>query len=156
MPAYTLETDTISARYDANEKVLYVVYRGIMTPDVTTTYYAWALELVKSDPTLLRTAYGSVYDFRQVKQFAASNIGTAVQQSQQANTQFDVSHIPIALLTETPLQTEWVRLTNQLMPGQDHKQLVKSIEEAHVFFKEFHAKRAQEAADSGKKKPGNG
>jgi hypothetical protein len=156
MPAYRLETETISARYDFNDKVLYVVYRGIMTPDVTTTFYAWAIELVKSDPTVLHTVYGSVYDFREVKQFTASNIGTAMQQSQQANIQMDISHVPIALLTETPLQTEWVRLTNQLMPGQERKRLVKSIEEAHAFFEEFHAKRAQEAADSGKNKPGNG
>ena len=52
-----------------------------------------------------------------------------------------MSHIPVALITGTPLQTEWVRVTMKIMPDQDRKRVVKTMDEAIAFIDEFHQKR---------------
>jgi hypothetical protein len=145
MTNYTLETENVGASYDAEKGLLFVTYRGVMTPDVTVAFYRWLGELLKTaSPEDLMKARGSIYDFRQVKQFAASNISTAQRQSQQVNHAADMSHIPVALITETSLQTEWVRVTMKIMPDQDRKRVVKSMEDAIGFIDNFHAKRAPE------------
>jgi hypothetical protein len=145
MANYTLETENVTASYDPQTGLLFVTYRGVMTPDVTVAFYRWLGDLIKTaSPDDLMKARGSIYDFRQVKQFAASNISTAQRQSQQVNHAADMSHIPVALITESLLQTEWVRVTMKIMPDQDRKRVVKSMEEAVAFIDQFHARRAPE------------
>jgi hypothetical protein len=148
MPNYTLETENISAWYDREKKILYVAYRGVMTSDVTMTYYGWLFDWGTYDPSIVKNTLGSVYDFRGVRQFASSNISTATQQSIQANRRLDLDHIPVALITETPLQTQWVRTTMKIMPAQHRKRIVNSMDEAYTFFEEFHSQRAAMLANA--------
>jgi hypothetical protein len=146
MVDYTLETDKMSARYDLEQHILFVAYRGVMTPDVTAVMYRWLMAMIEEGTHDIHETRGAVYDFRDVTEFSASNIGTSQRQSQQANTKTDMSHIPVALVTKNLMQTEWVRLTMKITPGQDRKRIVKSMDEAMAYFEEFHARKALEKA----------
>src|SRR5688572_33400787 len=98
-----LETETIDARYDAETKLLYVVYKGILSPEVTNQFYGWLIPIMQQNPHLVTEARGSIYDFRLVKDFKSSNITTARKQSQNASQSAELKNHPVALLVETPL-----------------------------------------------------
>jgi hypothetical protein len=135
-----LDTETVRAEYDAEEKVLRVSYFGILSPEVTNQFYGWLIPTMQNSPHLVTEARGSIYDFRQVKDFKSSNITTARKQSQNASQSAELKNHPVALVVETPLQERMVSVMMKLTEQTDRKKLVSSIEEAQDYITAWHKK----------------
>lgn len=136
-----LETETIHAEYDPESKILRVTYKGVLSPEVTNQFYGWLIPVMQNHPHLVTEARGSIYDFRQVKDFKSSNITTARKQSQNASQSGELKNHPVALLVETPLQERMVSVMMKLTEQTDRKQLVYTIEEAQDYIAAWHKKQ---------------
>lgn len=132
-----VETEHFSAHYETDSQILYVTYRGILTPQVTMQFYQWLGKIIQSHPDKVATARGSIYDFRQVKGFDNRNLTSAQRQSQQFNTQVDLSHHPVAMIVDSMLQEQILRLELKISPQQSRKRIVHSEAEAIEFLNQF-------------------
>ncbi len=133
-----IDSDQFSAWYDDQGQILHVVYKGVLTADVTTQVYRWLGEVIQQHPAEAVRARGSIYDFRQVKGFDSRNLTSAQRQSQQFNAKLDLGNHPVALLVSTPLQEHILQVELKISPQQDRKRLVRSEEEALAFISNFH------------------
>jgi hypothetical protein len=132
------DTDQFSAWYDDESLILYVVYKGVLTPDVTSQMYRWLGDVIQRRPADVVRARGSIYDFRQVTGFDSRNLTSAQRQSQQFNNKVDVTNHPVALLVDTLFQEQILRVELKISPQQDRKRLVRSEAEALDFILNFH------------------
>jgi len=133
-----IDTEQFSAWYDDETLVLYVVYKGVLSPDVTAQMYRWLGEVIQRRPADVVRAKGSIYDFRQVTGFDSRNLTSAQRQSQQFNNKVDVTNHPVALLVDTFLQEQILRVELKISPQQDRKRMVHSEAEALAFIASFH------------------
>jgi hypothetical protein len=140
MAVAVLDTESVRAEYDAEAKILRVSYSGILSPEVTNQFYGWLIPTMQNNPHLVTEARGSIYDFRQVKDFKSGNMTTARKQSQNASQSGELKNHPVALLVETPLQERMVSVMMKLTEQTDRKQLVYSVEEAQDYITEWHKK----------------
>ena len=136
----SLESDSVQAHYDTEKKLLRVTYKGILSPEVTNQFYAWLIPIMQNHPHLVTEARGSIYDFRQVKDFKSSNITTARKQSQSASQSAELKNHPVALLVETALQERMVSVMMKLTEQTDRKKLVKTVEEGQDYITAWHKK----------------
>lgn len=135
-----LESESIHAEYDNETKILRVTYKGILSPEVTNQFYAWLIPTMQQHPHLVTESLGSIYDFRQVKDFKSSNITTARKQSQNASQSAELKNHPVALVVETSLQERMVSVMMKLTEQTDRKKIVNSIEDAQDFIAAWHKK----------------
>lgn len=133
MEIKTLEAETVSARYDAENALMFITYKGVLTPQITSQAYNWMTEIMQDIDSL----DGAVFDFREVKQFDNSNLTSAQRQSQAFNSKFDVSRIPAALVVSNAYQERMMQLSLNLSPQQDRKKIVWNIEDAVQFIKDY-------------------
>jgi hypothetical protein len=138
MSILALDTESVRAEYDAEAKILRVSYSGILSPEVTNQFYGWLIPTMQKNPHLVTEARGSIYDFRQVKDFKSGNMTTARKQSQNASQSGELKNHPVALLVETPLQERMVSVMMKLTEQTDRKQLVYSVKEAEDYITEWH------------------
>jgi hypothetical protein len=131
------DTDNFSAYYDTDPRILFVTYRGVLTPQVTVQFYQWLGKTIQNRPELVAEAFGSIFDFRQVTEFDNRNLTSAQRQSQQVNTQIDLSHHPVAMIAGSMLQEQILRLELKISPQQTRKRIVRSEEEALAFINSF-------------------
>ena len=61
-----VETEQFSAHYDTEQRILFVTYRRVLTPQVTAQFYQWLVKTIQNRPELVGEALGSIFDFRQV------------------------------------------------------------------------------------------
>jgi len=132
------DTDNFSAWYDDEQQILHVVYKGVLTPDTTAQFYRWLGAVIQRRPAEVVNAKGSIFDFRGVTGFDNRNLTSAQRQSQQFNTKADMSSHPVALLVDTLLQKQILRVELKISPQQDRKRLVHSEAEAYAFIASFH------------------
>jgi hypothetical protein len=132
------DTDMFTAWYDDEQMILHVVYKGILTPDTTAQFYRWLGGVIQRRPQDVVRAKGSIYDFRAVTGFDSRNLTSAQRQSQQFNTKADVSSHPVALLVDTFMQEQILRVELKISPQQDRKRIVHSEDEAYRFIASFH------------------
>jgi hypothetical protein len=135
-----LETEQVTGYYEADQHILFVTYRGVLTPDVTAQVYRWLGELIQNGPDPLDRVRGSIYDFRQVTTFDNRNLTSAQRQSQHLNHKVDVSNIPVALIAGSLYQEEILRVTMKItaQPAHDERRrIVKSDAEALAFIDQF-------------------
>lgn len=135
MEQFRRETPQVVSYFDDETGIVYVIYRGVLSPDVTAQVYKWMAESVQQmDIKLVR---GGIYDFREVTDFNKGNLATANRESRSFNTKVDVSSIPAALIVSTLFQEQMVKVSMQITPGQDRKRIVKSMDDAVAFIKQF-------------------
>ena len=132
-----MEAEQFTAWYDDDVNILYVVYKGVLTADVTAQVYRWLGDAIRRNPAEVSRARGSIYDFRQVTGFDSRNLTSAQRQSQQLNNQVDMSNHPVALLVQTPAQETIIHVELKISPQQDRKRLVRTEEEAYNFIVNF-------------------
>jgi hypothetical protein len=132
-----ISTDSFDASYDDETRLLRVHYKGMLTPDVTVQFYRWLGEVITRRAQELMQVRGSIYDFRDLKGFASTNLTSAQRQSQQLNSKADMSHIPVALIAKDRMQAELLRVELKISPQQERKALVWSEEEALEFIARF-------------------
>jgi hypothetical protein len=133
-----IDTDHFSAWYDDEQQILHVVYQGVLTADTTAQFYRWLGEVIQRCPQDVVRAKGSIYDFRGVTGFDSRNLTSAQRQSQQLNNKADMSGHPVALLVDSYLQEQILRVELKISPQQDRKRIVHSEEEAYAFIASFH------------------
>jgi len=133
-----IDTENFSAWYDDQQQILHVVYNGVLTPDTTAQFYRWLSAVIQRRPQDVVRAKGSIYDFRGVTGFDSRNLTSAQRQSQQFNTKADVSNHPVALLVDTLMQEQILRVELKISPQQDRKRIVHSEDEAYAFIASFH------------------
>jgi hypothetical protein len=141
MESYRMETPNVTAYWDGARGIFYVIYRGILSADVTKEVYQWMTEkvaLVKGEEIR-----GGIYDFRQVTDSNVGNLTTLHRESRNFNVQIDTSQTPIALVVETIHQEQIVRFSMQVTPGHGRKRIVKSMDEAHKFINDYHARQTK-------------
>jgi len=154
MKEMRIEAEQFSAYYDEQERILFVTYSGIVTPDVTAQFYSWLIQSLAERPEIVETARGSVYDFRKVARFENKNLTAAQRESQNLNQRFDLTSIPVALIVGSMYQEQLLRVTMQIQPGQERKRIVRSVDEARAFFAEFHRKHgSRQPENTGHTKP---
>ncbi|MCU0499394.1 MAG: hypothetical protein MUF87_18745 [Anaerolineae bacterium] len=137
MAIIPLETDRLSCSYNETERILYVTYRGILSPDVTQSFYQWLHGVIRNNPLEVSRARGSIYDFRQVTSFDNRNLTAAQRQSEQLNMRVDVSSHPVALLIETKAQEHILQVELKISPQQGRKRIVRTEQEARDFIASF-------------------
>lgn len=141
MAVIPLEKEQVSAFYDTEAKLLRVTYRGVLSPQISTEFYAWLGTAMQTNPTLILEAKGSIFDFCQVTDFVNSNLSTVRKQSQNlSQSSDDVKNHPVALVVKTALQERMVSVTMKLTPQNDRKKVVYSIEDAQKYIIEWHKK----------------
>lgn len=133
-----LETETISGYFDEAQRVLRICYRGVISPQTTNEVYAWLGRLIVSTGGNVGLALGSIYDFRDVKDFKSNNISAVQNRSRQINTSIDLSNHPIALITGSMYQEKMVQVALKMSPQDQRKRIVRSEAEAFRFIEEFH------------------
>ncbi|MDQ7027752.1 MAG: hypothetical protein Q9P01_16760 [Anaerolineae bacterium] len=139
----TLKGDNYIVRYDEINCIFYGIYDAVVTTQSTAALYIAASQLLASiDINAIR---GIVMDFRRVERFDKGNIVTVQRENHTINHKFDLSHIPVALVVDTPLQEQIVDYTSKVTPDHDRKQIVFSIAEAYIFFDEWHQEHCASA-----------
>jgi hypothetical protein len=131
-----LEQDNVTGYYDEEKRILFVTYRGTLTPAATAAVYTWIGCLLNVYG--VAHARGSIYDFREVTNFMVGNLTAAQNQSYQLNEQFDLRAHPVALLVNNIYQRAMVKAALNVTPQQDRKRLVHSMEGALAFIEQWH------------------
>ena len=143
-----IETEHFSAHYDSDQRILFVTYRGILTPQVTAQFYQWLGKMIQSHPHLVGEALGSIFDFRQVTKFDNRNLTSAQRQSQQVNAQVDLSHHRVAMIAANMLQEQILRLELKISPQQTRKRIFRSEEEAFAFINQSQSVKEEPTPES--------
>ncbi len=133
-------SEHIAAYYDEERQILRVKYLGVLTPAVTAEFYQWLGSIIKAQPAKVMTARGSIYDFRDVTEFANSNISSTARQSEQVNQQADLQNHPVAIIAKDAIQSATLTVTMRVSGQQDRKRIVKTEADAIAFIDEFHAR----------------
>ncbi|MDX2137184.1 MAG: hypothetical protein SF123_03745 [Chloroflexota bacterium] len=134
-------SDTVTAYFDEDTRILRIAYHGVMSPAVTAEFYQWLGSVIKQYPAKVVTARGSIYDFRAVTEFANSNISSTQRQSQHVNQQVDLQDHPVAIIAKDALQTALLSATMKITGQQDRKRIVRNEQEAVSFIEAFHRQR---------------
>lgn len=152
MEKHRYETDRMLAWFDDLTHFTHVVYRGVLIPETTVSFYDWVAEIDAAEG--VKTIRGCILDFRQVVEFDFRNLLVAKHESQSANAHIDMSHIPVALIVANMYQDQMVHTSMMITPQQDRKRIVKSDKEALAFIDGWNrAKDAQLALESKKSNP---
>lgn len=136
-------SEHIAAYYDEERLILRVKYLGVMTPAVTAEFYQWLGNIIRTNPEKVMTARGSIYDFRDVTEFANSNISSTARQSGQVNQQMDLQNHPVAIIAKDAIQSATLTVTMRVSGQQDRKRIVRTEADAIAFIEEFHARSAE-------------
>ena len=140
-----VDRQDLTAYFDPTSRLTHVIYRGSMTAKMTIDVYRWIIDfanhLAESERKKVR---GSIYDFREVTGFSDYSISTVQRESKQLNFNLDVSKIPVALLVESMMQENMIRVAMKVTAQEYRKRIVFSEEEALAFFEEFHASLASQ------------
>jgi hypothetical protein len=113
-----------------------IKYIGKLTPEVTAGVYKWMYENIQRHG--IDKIRGGIFDFREVTSFHIANLHTIRRSSGNLNADFDMSHIPTALVVSNPVQATMVR-TSLFVTSQDkRKKIVYSMEEGRAFIDSYH------------------
>jgi hypothetical protein len=135
-----ITTQNFSVTYDQNEQLLLVTYQGLLTSQITQSFYQWLIPIMKENPHLVSNTRGSIYDFRLVTEFQTTNMITARRESQSANRDTDMSNHPVALIAENLQQEQAIKLLMQLTEQVERKRIVNSMDEAKAFIRSWYQK----------------
>ena len=139
----TIKGDDYIARYDETNNIIYGIYGAVVTAESTTGLYSRLAQLFTEAD--VKTIRGLVMDFRRVERFDKGNMAAVQRESHTIHHKFDLSHLPVALVVDTPLQEQIVSITNKVTPEPFRKQIVYSIAEAHTHFDEWHKEHSANA-----------
>jgi hypothetical protein len=143
MNSAALEQDDISGYYDKALQILFVTYRGILTPASTAVVYSWLNGLIEAHG--IREARGSVFDFRMVTNFAVGNLSATQTHSYRLNNEIDLSNHPVALLVHNIYQRAMVKAALNVTPQQERKRIVHTLEGALSFIEHWHEQLIQKS-----------
>ena len=141
MTLITLE-DGSSAELNRESNVMIGTYAEVLTGDMTARVYIAGLRFVHEIG--VENLRGIIFDFRKVQRFSRDNLPAAQSESYRANRNLSLDHVPIAMVVETPIQEQMVRISMQSTPGQNRKRIVHTIEEGYAFIDAFNQQSEEE------------
>ena len=122
--------------FNESAQVLIAEYGCDVSAEVTRKLYRDLIAMMqRMKPGDVR---GIVFDFRQVSHFGKEALRSTCEESERANRLLDMSHMPAALIVQTPRQEQIVRLMVEMTPGRDHRRLVRAFQDALSFIEEWH------------------
>ncbi len=133
-----LNEKLVSAHYHAETSIAYITYRGELSATESDMAYKWLAGLIEVVGT--KALYGEVFDFREVKRFTVENLITAQKRSRRMNIMLNTQDFPVAMVVANTMQEEILRGPMRIVIGNQRKRIVRSMEDAHVFLNEWHAK----------------
>lgn len=125
----------VVARFDPSTSYIHVEYRQVSNPTIARAFYQWLYQL--ADSIGIEHVCGGIIDFRKVNIFEQGNVKAAQKESLSANRTLDMSHIPVALVVETMLQEQMVRISSNLTKQTHRMRIVRSDKEALDFITEW-------------------
>jgi hypothetical protein len=131
-----LDIPNAHAQYDAESRIVYVIYRGLLSAEASTQVYHWLHDLMLELGS--ENLYGEVWDFREVQEFLPDNLMDARKKSRGLNLRINVD-FPVAMVVKDFYQEEILRGPMQNVPENTRKAIVRSMDEAHQFLTEWHA-----------------
>lgn len=137
-----LDIQNARAHYDADTRIVYIAYRGLLSADASTKVYHWLHELMLELGS--ENLYGEVWDFREVQEFLPDNLMDARKKSRGLNLRINVD-FPVAMVVKDFYQEEILRGPMQNVPENTRKAIVRSMDEAHQFLAEWHATQQDDA-----------
>src|SRR5687768_17614109 len=104
------KSEHVTAYFDSETSIAWIIYQGTLTPAVTNEAYHWLGTSVL--PTLSNdiSQAACIFDFRAVTDFQSGNIQAARQESRALNQNFDLSNTPVALLATNAYQEGMIRV----------------------------------------------
>lgn len=135
MDVERLELEQVTGYFDEDKGIVFVVYRGLLSADISAKVYGWLGKLIQTHGIGL--ARGSVYDFRAVTDFALGNLTTTQTRSANLNSKVDMRHHPVALVVGSLYQRMTVKTAMNVTPQQKRKRIVESLEDALEFINQW-------------------
>jgi hypothetical protein len=132
----TIKGDDYITRYDAINNLIYGIYGTLVTSESTVALYQAMTQLFAGVD--VKTIHGLIMDFRRSARFDKGTITTVQRESHILNQCFNLAHVPVALVVDTPLQEQIVSFITRVTPDPHRKQIVYSIAEAYAYFDEWH------------------
>lgn len=131
-----LNTDSVEAYYDLEQKAAFVKYKGILGAKATQQLYQWvgAMVTVFSGQLML---FQVTFDFRAVTGFEESNLGTARTESKKLHQSFALDFLPAALIAANEAQAEALRFSLKVSGQEARSRIVFNEAEAEAFFKDW-------------------
>jgi len=136
-----LSQENAEARYDADNRIVFVRYHGALTADASSAVYEWLETLIRTYGS--ETIYGEIWDFREVTQFMPDNIMDARKNSRRINLRMDTKSIPVAMVVKDFFQEEILRGPMKNVPENQRKSIVRNMNDAHAFLDAWHARQRE-------------
>ncbi len=131
MNDFQFDGTNVTAHFDVQTGYLYVSYRDVISAETTASVYAWGAELAKL--VGITAIKAMLVNFQAVSKFDYNNLRTASKASRTINQEFDLSHLPVALIVKNMYQEQMVGISMKLMDQTQRMQMVYTEEEALKF-----------------------
>lgn len=130
-----LQMEKVHATYDAESKIAFIKYNGVLSAEESTAVYDWLADLVETIG--LENIFGEVFDFRDVVEFAPDNLMQARRNSRRHNMRNKVRSLPVSMIISSFFQEEILRGPMQNVEENKRKAIVWNMEEAIEFLHTF-------------------
>ena len=137
MTVQPLDQQRVTAHYDPERRVAYIVYSGILEATDSAAAYAWLNAIIEEIG--VEHLHGEIFDFRAVKQFQSDNLIDARKNSRRLNLRVDIHQTPVAMIVRDQVQEEILRGPMRNVRENRRKRIVLSEDEAYAFFTEWHS-----------------
>jgi hypothetical protein len=137
-----LNIQNARAHYDADSRIVFITYRGLLSAEASTQVYHWLHDLMLELGS--ENLYGEVWDFREVQEFLPDNLMDARKKSRGLNLRINVD-FPVAMVVKDFYQEEILRGPMQNVPENTRKAIVRTMDEAHQFLAEWHTAQQDDA-----------
>ncbi|MFZ4825742.1 MAG: hypothetical protein ACOYLB_00160 [Phototrophicaceae bacterium] len=142
-----LITESVTARFDGETHVAYVIYLGSIGADASTAAYKWLQDLL--DTIGVESLYGEIWDFSKVTQFLPDNLIDARKNSRKFNlvTQ-NIERIPVAMVVRDYIQEEILRGPMRNVEENKRKRICHSNDEALRFIQQWRMNNTAKSASA--------
>lgn len=141
-PQIVHRSNRLEIDYYPDAKQLHARYIGLLDGQLSSDTYAAFFAFF--DTHGLESVKAITLDFRQVTKFHQTNLSATRRESRTANTHYDLSRIPVALLVMNHTQEQFVKVSSKITGTETRVRIVWSEEEAAAFFDEFHFSNSEE------------
>jgi hypothetical protein len=134
-----LDGKTVSAHFDLTNRVLIVVYRGVLDATATGNLTSWLQSL--RDVMAEQEVRGIVFDLRKVVRFKRDNLYSAHEQSTELDRELEGRQLPVALLVGNYYQEQMAKGTLLQAPDADRREIVHNMDAAVAYIGSWYAQR---------------
>lgn len=144
-----LDSPQANCFYDENAGIAYIQYGKMISPDVTSTVYAWMMVSLQKGLEHHLVMRGAIFDFSHVESFYPGNIVAAKTESRNLRSEYEdnLKALPVALIATNDHQRMMVGLSmkqSKRDTGTENPMMkvVKTKDEALAFIASFQTTNA--------------